>query len=242
MFSLNRAASFLVFTLLLPGCGGDFGGGEGTSSGPFEDPRMFDTSGLQSAEVTRIVDGDTIDVSIDDESDTVRFVGIDTPETSGSNDPSEYDISLSADHLQTWGDNATEWVEAVIPPGSTIYLEFDPNEGRRGSFGRLLAYVFTEDGVLLGRQLLKQGFARAYTEGDATRESIYASLEQQARDQCEGLWGPLCEDDGAEYSCSFEPTCGEIESCMEARFRLTECGQDSLDGDNDGIPCESLCE
>ncbi|WP_067564306.1 thermonuclease family protein [Halofilum ochraceum] len=241
----NYAAT-LACILALTACGGSGSGGSGSggsgSDGLLENPRTFDTSAFTSARVTKIVDGDTVDVSIDGDADTVRLVGVDTPETSGSNTPSEYDNALTEAHLREWGNRAADWLGQVIPEGAHIFLEFDSNEGRRGSFGRLLAYIYTEDGVLIGRQLLKQGYARAYTEGDAIRESIYSSLEQRARDQCEGLWGPLCEGDGAEYSCSSSPNCGQIGSCQEARFRLTQCGQESLDGDNDGVPCESICE
>lgn len=56
------------------------------------------------------------------------------------------------------------------------------------------------------------------------------------------------------FSCSFiaavyaneafqcgKRTCSQMNSCEEARFHLTQCGVKSLDRDNDGIPCESIC-
>jgi deoxyribonuclease-1 len=42
-------------------------------------------------------------------------------------------------------------------------------------------------------------------------------------------------------TCGIKKTCGEIASCEEAKFHLTECGLTRLDGDGDGIPCASLC-
>lgn len=42
------------------------------------------------------------------------------------------------------------------------------------------------------------------------------------------------------FTCS-KRTCGQMDSCEEARFHLTQCGVKSLDRDNDGIPCESIC-
>jgi hypothetical protein len=41
--------------------------------------------------------------------------------------------------------------------------------------------------------------------------------------------------------CSGKRTCGEMNSCAEANFYLEECGVSRLDGDGDGVPCESIC-
>jgi len=43
------------------------------------------------------------------------------------------------------------------------------------------------------------------------------------------------------YSCTPRKTCKQIASCAEARYRLEVCGDRRLDGDHDGVPCESLC-
>ncbi|KGQ48585.1 MULTISPECIES: excalibur calcium-binding domain-containing protein [Pasteurellaceae] len=43
------------------------------------------------------------------------------------------------------------------------------------------------------------------------------------------------------FQCEGKRTCKQMDSCAEARFYLTQCGRDSLDRDNDGIPCESIC-
>jgi hypothetical protein len=41
--------------------------------------------------------------------------------------------------------------------------------------------------------------------------------------------------------CGTKRFCKQMTSCEEAKFYLTTCGVSSLDGDGDGIPCESLC-
>jgi hypothetical protein len=43
------------------------------------------------------------------------------------------------------------------------------------------------------------------------------------------------------FSCGTKRKCSEMASCEEARFYLEECGLSLLDGDGDGVPCESLC-
>ena len=45
-----------------------------------------------------------------------------------------------------------------------------------------------------------------------------------------------------EYSCNNAPYCTEMSSCEEAEFYYFECGLERLDRDNDGIPCESICD
>ena len=41
--------------------------------------------------------------------------------------------------------------------------------------------------------------------------------------------------------CGSKTYCTEMSSCSEARFHLEQCGLSRLDGDGDGMPCESLC-
>ncbi len=43
------------------------------------------------------------------------------------------------------------------------------------------------------------------------------------------------------FTCAGKRRCGEMTSCEEAKFYLTQCGVRSLDGDKDGVPCETLC-
>jgi hypothetical protein len=45
----------------------------------------------------------------------------------------------------------------------------------------------------------------------------------------------------SSFTCAGKRTCGQMASCEEAKFYLEHCGRARLDGDKDGIPCESLC-
>ena len=49
------------------------------------------------------------------------------------------------------------------------------------------------------------------------------------------------EESNTDFSCGSKRYCGEMRSCEEAQFYLTQCGLGRLDGDSDGIPCERLC-
>lgn len=44
-----------------------------------------------------------------------------------------------------------------------------------------------------------------------------------------------------KFQCEGKRTCSQMNSCEEARFYLAQCGVSSLDRDNDGVPCESIC-
>jgi hypothetical protein len=44
-----------------------------------------------------------------------------------------------------------------------------------------------------------------------------------------------------DFTCAGKRRCGEITSCEEAKFYLTQCGVKTLDGNHDGVPCEKLC-
>lgn len=63
--------------------------------------------------------------------------------------------------------------------------------------------------------------------------SICAILASLAITQCESPSEPE-----ENFTCAGKEVCREMTSCAEARFYLTQCGQKSLDGDSDGIPCE----
>lgn len=52
---------------------------------------------------------------------------------------------------------------------------------------------------------------------------------------------PSAAASSSGFNCAGKRRCGEMTNCEEAKFYLTTCGVGSLDGDKDGVPCESLC-
>lgn len=225
-----------------------------TTSAPTPKATIADSASGIAAQVSSVVDGDTIDVVFADGStDRVRLLGIDTPETFSANDPGEYGDITDTACLDRWGDLATEF--ASIMRGQDVMLTLDPQAGERGSFGRLLAYVEFA-GQDFNATLVKLGFARVYTEGEASREPHYLELESAARSQGEGLWGecegtpaaPLPATPAPPSSCDPSyPTvcipppppdldCGEV---SHRRFTVLPPDPHGFDGDGDGIGCES---
>lgn len=140
-----------------------------------------------SATVLRIIDGDTIEVVLEDGTeDTVRLLGVDTPETYGSNNAGEYRDITDLNCLDKWGSKATEFAKQWLG-GAKITLILDPAAGERGYYGRLLAYVHIGDEDF-NESLLENGYARVYTEGTSSREHQYVLSQRVAITENRGLW------------------------------------------------------
>jgi micrococcal nuclease len=156
------------------------------------------------ATVTRVVDGDTVEVRFEDgEEDTIRLLGVDTPETSSENDPAEFEgipeTTAGYDHLANWGDRATEFATEELD-GEQVRVLTDPEADRRGSYDRLLAYVYTDDEESFNRRLLDEGYARMYDSTFSKREA-FADAEREARQEERGLW----DFDGATSTATPAP-------------------------------------
>lgn len=123
------------------------------------------------AVITSITDGDTLRVDVGAHNQAVRLLAIDTPEVPGDCGAAE----------------ATEALEALLPAGSNVWLEADV-EGR-DRYGRLLRYVWRRDGLLVNRELVRRGWARArlYQPNDR-RWTAIRQAQVQAQAKYEGLW------------------------------------------------------
>ena len=140
--------------------------------------------------VVRVVDGDTMEVEFPNgEVDTVRLLGVDTPETSvESTSPGEFEGTPETDagrtHLVTWGAEASAFAESELA-GEEITVVTGGD--RRGGYGRLLAVLYV-DGEEFNGRLLTEGYARLYDTEFAKRDA-YAAAEADARERGTGLWG-----------------------------------------------------
>ncbi len=137
--------------------------------------------------VIRVVDGDTIEVEWENGTQsTVRILGIDTPEVHTDVDTSEWEGIDNETWLRKCGHKASNFTRRWI--SDEVNLTFDENEGKRGYYGRYLAYVELENGTDLGEELVKHGWARVYTEGDCVREDQYLGYEEDAQEGDKGVW------------------------------------------------------
>jgi len=147
-------------------------------------------AGGTTAHVTDVVDGDTVDVRLaGGHEDTVRLLGVDTPEVHVENDPAEFegvpDTAAGRSCLRRYGERASAFAVDRLAD-SAVRLRFDAAAGRRGGYDRLLAYVVV-DGRSFNAALVERGHARLYDSSFRERDR-YAELEREAREAGRGLW------------------------------------------------------
>lgn len=146
--------------------------------------------------VVGVTDGDTMDVRMPDGStETIRLLGVDTPETSASETaPEDWegipDTADSRRWLADWGGRATDFADNRLSVGSEIYLETDEAADRRGSFGRLLVYAYQSESAStsFNLRLLQDGYARVY-DSEFSKRAEFDTAEDRARSSGTGAWG-----------------------------------------------------
>ncbi len=148
------------------------------------DPAV-DSSRLLQARVSRVVDGDTVWVTLEDGArEKVRFIGVDTPE--------------STIRLEPYGREASAYTSRALSDRQ-VYLEKDIEE--RDRYGRLLAYVWTSvpgSGAdseirqkMFNARLLLDGYAQQLTMPPNVKHADrFQEYAKEARLDGRGLWGP----------------------------------------------------
>jgi micrococcal nuclease len=136
----------------------------------------------------KVVDGDTIDISIPDNKSQkhtsytrVRLWGIDTPELPHHDRTAMY-----------YGYEAAEFARKLMQ-GKQVKLELLPSD-TRDYYGRLLAYVYLADGRMYSREAIRSGFAYADKRYRHFRQDEFRQLEAEARANLAGLWAGVKPD------------------------------------------------
>jgi micrococcal nuclease len=142
-----------------------------------------DAAASGDAVVTRIVDGDTIDVTIGGRKERVRFIGINTPEIAH---PAFSD--RPANDAECYGPEAQVYTGELLTVGSGVRLERDLVA--RDDYGRLLAYVYrSSDGAFVNLELVRHGFAQPLTIApNTTFADLFVDAARVAERQDIGLW------------------------------------------------------
>lgn len=187
--------------------------------------------------MSRVIDGDTIDVRIGNQTYRVRYIGIDTPERG---DVYFYQSSEANRRL----------VE-----GKKVTLVKDVSEVDR--YDRLLRYVFVGE-IFVNYELIRQGYAYAYTyPPDVACADVFVAAQRAAREFERGFWKPtptyappavLPPPSGGSGNChpSYPDVCIappppdlDCPDIPFRRFRVLPPDPHRFDGDHDGIGCES---
>ncbi len=188
----------------------------------------------QKGIVTKTIDGDTIDVRLEDGNTySVRYIGIDSPE---SGNP------LFAEARKANSDMVFQ---------KEVILIKDVSE--TDQYERLLRYVVVGD-IFVNYELVRTGFASALTyPPDVACSTTFSDAEQYAKNNLLGLWlpippsrlatpviNPTCNCSGNLYNCPNFSTHAEAQACYEYCISLGAGDIHRLDGDSDGSACESL--
>jgi len=201
-----------------------------------------------NGKVVAVTDGDTVKILDDNKvQHKVRLAGIDAPEKA-----------------QPFG-NASRKHLATMVAGKDVRVETTKND----RYGRVLGKVWVQPRdcpgcgktlnanhaqILSGMAWWYQDYAKDQSAEDRGR---YESAVAEARNRKLGLWSepnpipPWAWRRGqrdspkseavADTQCGSKRYCREMTSCEEAKFYLHQCGRSSLDGNQDGVPCNSLC-
>lgn len=184
--------------------------------------------------VTRVVDGDTIDIRIANQIFRVRYIGIDTPE--------QGDFYFY---------QATEANRRLVED-KQVTLVKDVSEVDR--YNRLLRYVFVGD-IFVNYELVRQGYAYAYTyPPDVACAEMFVAAQRTARDLSLGFWKPTpayvlppvggrstgnCDPSYPDVCIPPPPPDLDCKDIPFRRFRVLPPDPHRFDGDGDGLGCES---
>ncbi len=206
--------------------------------------------------VTKVIDGDTIAADIRGKNETIRLLGIDTPETV---DPRKT--------IQCFGQEASNKMKEFVS-GKLVILVDDPTQGNRDKYGRLLRYVYLPDAksTFINGEMVKQGYAFSFREYPTKMLDKFNSFEKYARDHNLGLWSSCPvntqspkRETTATSSTTYKPSIvnnsvavsGEDKDCSDFATQASaqayfvakggpKLDPDKLDADHDGKACESL--
>lgn len=129
--------------------------------------------------VTEVVDGDTVKVNINGTIETLRLIGLDTPETV---DPRK--------EVQCFGKEASNKGKELLT-GKKVRLEKDSTQGDKDKYGRTLAYIYTESGIFYNKYMIEQGYAHEYTYNSAYKyQAEFKQAQKNAEANKVGLWSP----------------------------------------------------
>jgi micrococcal nuclease len=227
---------------------------------PTQPPAPADDKKLIEAKVIRVVDGDTLEVTIGGKKETVRMILVDTPETKKPNTP-----------VQPFGPEASAFTKETLE-GKDVKLERDVSE--RDQYKRLLYYVYLGD-KMFNEMLLEKGLARvAVYPPDVKYVDQFREIQKEAQEAKLGIWSienyatdkgyddskAKKEDIPIDMNAKFEThkpapavtpketpaassvhynNCTEVKKAGKAPLHRGDPGYASkLDRDHDGIACE----
>ncbi len=147
------------------------------------------SNGKETHLVQRVVDGDTF---VLENGERVRMLGIDTPEKFESS-KLDRDAQRSGSDKKTikkLGELSSQYTKKLID-GKRVVLVPEPNHEDKDKYGRLLRYVYLEDGTFVNKKIVEDGYANAYRRFELSKLDEFIKAEEEARENRRGLWGDV---------------------------------------------------
>ena len=133
--------------------------------------------------VVKVVDGDTIHIDVAGKKETVRLIGINTPETVDPRRP-----------VECFGKEASSKAKELLE-GKKVRIETEASQGERDKYGRVLGYVYREDGLFFNKYMIEEGYAYEYTYRIPYQYQVeFKTAQKEAEANGRGLWATgVCE-------------------------------------------------
>jgi endonuclease YncB( thermonuclease family) len=141
--------------------------------------------------IAKFDDGDTIVVDMNGTNETVRFIGVDTPETHDPRKP-----------VMCYGVEASNYTKKLIG-NNRVRLQSDSLDTNRDRYNRLLRYVYLPDGTLVNAKLITEGYGLDYPYFPFEKAQEFKDNEAQAKQAGRGLWSAcqvITESNGSRHT------------------------------------------
>ncbi len=166
------------------------------------------------AKVNRVVDGDTLKVTVENREETIRLLLVDTPETKHPTKP-----------VQPFGPEASNFAKETLE-GKEIGLELDVSE--RDKYGRLLAYVWIGD-RMFNEMLLEEGLARvAYIyQPNVKYVDQFQEIQRNAQEEGVGIWSieDYVQEEGFSESKTDSPSTNATSDQCQIKGNINSKGE-----------------
>lgn len=146
--------------------------------------------------VSRVIDGDTIEVMVAGHQERLRLIGIDTPESRSNHRALEQANRShnSKEAIVAMGKCAKQFTSLLLPHGQSVRLETDRR--KRDKYGRLLAYIYLPSGEMANEVILSSGYAYPLSIPPNIRhEKRFKTNFRDSVSKKRGLWSlsPSCK-------------------------------------------------
>lgn len=159
--------------------------------------RLTDESGSKTSGefvlVKQVIDGDTFILSTGEK---VRLLGIDAPEKYDSKklDRNVETSGMDRNAIKKLGQLSGEYVKKLVE-GRKVKLEKEPDYESKDGYGRLLRYVYLENGDCVNARIIEDGYGQVFESFPVSKTIEFRKLQKDAREKRRGLWGEI---DGLE--------------------------------------------